>query len=291
MISPVEAILGPIVDLGKVVIGPTKTPERLSAVSSSVTSIDVPGAIRKGEIRVEEALRNVPATDVVENGSVGPVSVFMRGANSNHTLVLLDGVKLYDPISPTGAFDFTDLTLDNLERIEVVRGAQSSLYGSDAIGGLINIETKKAMNNFVNLIFDTGSFYTTHEAFEAGAYVKRLHFTVGGSQFNTKGISQAQAKDNNPERDPYERTSFSARVDYDLTDNLTVGGTFRSMLSHAKYDQFGMDVPTLNYRHETYVFSHPPPFKISLTSISSFSQGSKWKLFWQASVVGRYIKI
>lgn len=255
-ISPVEEIMGPVAELGQIIVTPTKTKERLSAASSSVTSINVADTAKKGELKVEEALRNVPGTDVAENGTNGPTSVFIRGANSNHTLVLLDGVKLYDPMSTNGALDFTDLTLDNLERIEVVRGAQSALYGSDAIGGIVNLETKKAENNFVDASFESGSYYTTNESFDMGAYVDRLHYTIGGSQFNTKGISQAEAKNNNVERDPYGRSSFSARLDYDMPADMTVGGTFRYNISHFKYDNFGVDYPNLNARHENYIFTH-----------------------------------
>lgn len=255
-VSPIETVLGPVTDLGQIVVAPTKTEERLGAASSSVTSINVSDTVKKGEIRVEEALRDIPGADVAESGVNGPTSVFLRGANSNHTLILIDGVKLYDPMSPNGAFDFTDLTLDNLERIEIVRGTQSALYGSDAIGGVVNLETRKAQNTFVNAMFESGSYYTTHESFDMGAYVDRFHYTIGGSQFNTKGISVAQAKNNNQERDPYDRTSFSARVDYDATDNLTVGGTFRYTLSHSKYDNFGTDSPYLRAEHENYHFTH-----------------------------------
>ncbi|MCX5713226.1 MAG: TonB-dependent receptor [Candidatus Omnitrophica bacterium] len=204
---------------------------------------------------VEETLRDVAGVDVSEDGYVGPTSVFLRGANSNQTLVLLDGIKMYDPISPNAAFNFAHLTLDNLESIEVLRGTQSALYGSDAIGGVINMTTRKAQNTFVNALFESGSYYTTHESFEMGAYVNRLHYTIGGSQFNTKGISQAKAKNNNPERDPYDRNSFSARMDYDITNNLTVGGTFRYTLAHFKYDQFGVDSPSICARQENHIFS------------------------------------
>jgi vitamin B12 transporter len=254
-VSPIETLLGPVTDLGKIIVSPTKTEEKLVASSSSITTIDPETAIKYGEVRVEDGLRDVSAIDVAENGVPGPVSVFIRGANSNYTLVMMDGVKLYDPISPSGAYDFTDLTLDNLGRFEVIRGNQSALYGSDAIGGVIDLETRKAMNNFVNLQFDGGSFYTTHEVAEAGAYVQRFHFTVGASQYNTKSISQARAKANNPERDPYDRTSVSARVDYDLTDKFVVGGTFRGMISHSKYDSFGQDAPSICYRHENHLFT------------------------------------
>jgi len=254
-ISPIETVLGPVTDLGQIVVAPTKTEEKIGSSSSSVTSINVSDAARIGEIKVEEGLRDVPSVDVVETGFNGQTSVFIRGAASYQTLVMLDGVKLYDPMDPNGAFNFAHLTFDNLERVEVVRGPQSALYGSDAMGGLVSMETKKAMETFANASFESGSYYTTNEAFDIGSYVNRLHFTVGGSQYNTKGISQAEAKNNNQERDPYDRTVFSARLDYDFTDNLTAGGTFRYIVAHFKYDSFGIDYPNLHATHENYSFT------------------------------------
>ncbi len=281
-ISPIEAILGPVEDLGRIVVAPTKTQEKLGSASSSVTSVKIEDTVKRGQAKLAEALRDIPATDVVEAGINGPTSVFIRGANSNHTLLLLDGVKLYDPVSTNGAFDYTDLTLDNIERLEVVRGAQSSLYGSDAIGGVVSLETKKAMNDFVEASVESGSYYTTHESFGMGAYVDNLHYTFGGSQFNTKGVSVAQAKNNNVERDPYDRTVFSSRIDYDLPANMTVGGTFRYSLSHLKYDNFGTDSPNLMARHENYNFTQYIEqklfewwmYKINLGWMVSFRQDS-----------------
>ncbi|MDO8536195.1 MAG: TonB-dependent receptor [Candidatus Omnitrophota bacterium] len=254
-ISPVETVLGPITDLGKIVVAPNKIEEKMGSSSQSITSINVSDASRIGEIKVEEGLRDVPSLDVVETGFNGQTSVFMRGAASYQTLVMLDGIKLYDPMDPNGAFNFAHLTYDNLERVEVVRGAQSALYGSDAMGGLISMETKKAMDTFANASVEAGSYYTTNEAFDIGSYISRLHFTIGGSQYNSKGISQAEAKNNNQERDPYDRTVFSARLDYDFTDNLTAGGTFRYTLAHFKYDSFGIDYPNLHATHENYSFT------------------------------------
>jgi len=254
-VSPIETILGPVTDLGQIVVSPTKTDEKIGSSSQSVTSIKISDAVRIGEIKVEEGLRDVPAVDVVETGFNGQTSVFIRGAASYQTLVMLDGVKLYDPMDPNGAFNFAHFTFDNLERVEVVRGPQSALYGSDAIGGLINMETKKANDTFVNASFESGSYFTTNESFQVGTYVDRFHYTVGGSQYNTKGISQAEAKNNNQEKDPYDRTVFSARVDYDFTDNLTTGGTFRYTLANFKYDQSGIDYFNLYARHENYSFT------------------------------------
>ena len=94
-------------------------------------------------------LRGVAGVDVVQQASPGSVtSVFMRGANSEHTKVLLDGIPMNNPADPTRRFDFGSLTVDNIERIEIVRGPQSLIYGSDAIGGVINIILKDQKNNY-----------------------------------------------------------------------------------------------------------------------------------------------
>ncbi len=85
-----------------------------------------------------------PALVVEQNGGPGTAAaVFIRGANANHTKVLIDGVDVTDPATPNGAFDFSQVLIADVARIEVLRGPQSGLYGSDAIGGVILIETKK----------------------------------------------------------------------------------------------------------------------------------------------------
>ena len=119
-------------------------PAPIEQVGSSVSVITADDIERRQYRTVGEALQGVPGLHIVQSGSKGSVtSVFSRGGNSNHTLVLLNGIEINDPGAPAGAFDFSTLTTENVERIEVIRGPQSGLYGSAALGGVINIITKK----------------------------------------------------------------------------------------------------------------------------------------------------
>ena len=130
----------------------TRVPEILVSAtrieSTLATSPDAITVVTREEIEqlqartVADVLATVPGVIVSHTGQPGAqTSVFMRGANSGHTLVLIDGVRVNNAFN--GRYDFVDLTVDNVERIEVVRGPQSTRYGSDALGGVINIVTKR----------------------------------------------------------------------------------------------------------------------------------------------------
>lgn len=127
--------------LPEVVVTATRVPMVVDTVSQSVSIIDREQIEQTQARTVEQALRELPGLDVVETGQPGgPTSVFLRGANSQQTLVLVDGVRVNDPFN--SGFNFANLPVDNIERIEVLRGPQSVLYGSEAMGGVINIVTR-----------------------------------------------------------------------------------------------------------------------------------------------------
>lgn len=128
--------------LNPVVVTATRVPTPESELGSSVTVITSEEMQRKQERTLPEALADVPGLNVVQiGGPGGTTSVFIRGANSNQTKVLIDGIDATDPA--TGTFNFEHVLTWDLDRVEIVRGPQSGLYGADAIGGVINIITKK----------------------------------------------------------------------------------------------------------------------------------------------------
>ena len=129
--------------LPEVVVSASRVPLEARAVGSAVTVITAEEIERKQVRVVSDLLREVPGIAVNRSGPVGAVTqVRIRGTEANHTLVIIDGVEINDP-STGSEFYFDDLLAADIERIEVLRGPQSALYGSDAIGGVINITTKK----------------------------------------------------------------------------------------------------------------------------------------------------
>src|SRR5690606_6048548 len=113
-------------------------------LSSSVSVINKDELLRLSSTNVIDALRQIPSLWVEEQGGPGGVtSIALRGAEANHTLVLLDGVQLNDPTNTRrGAFDLNSINIESIERIEIIRGAQSAIYGSDALAGVIHIITQ-----------------------------------------------------------------------------------------------------------------------------------------------------
>jgi vitamin B12 transporter len=125
------------------VVTATRVPSLVENIPAGVTVIDRKTIEERGYVTLVDALTAVPGLHVAQSGGPGSqASVFIRGTNSNHVLVLIDGVPVNDPADPGGAFNFGVDTLADVDRIEIVRGAMSSLYGSGAIGGVINVITK-----------------------------------------------------------------------------------------------------------------------------------------------------
>ncbi len=139
--APLRAQRPDPIEIEGLVVTATPVPVERSALGASVTLLDGAELRVRGITRVVDALRGVPGLVVARNGSFGATtSVFFRGAESDHVQVLVDGVQMNQP---GGAFDFSSLTTDDVERIEIVRGPGSALYGSDAVAGVIQVITRR----------------------------------------------------------------------------------------------------------------------------------------------------
>lgn len=230
------------------VTSPTLVPTPINQIASSITVITAAELERDQRRTVADALQTVPGLNVVDQGGPGHVtSVFIRGTNSNHTKILIDGIDASDPSTPTGAFDLGHLLTSDVERIEVLRGPQSGLYGSDAIGGVISITTKKGQGPAkVTARVEGGSFGSINSATGVSGSEGRFNYAFNFSQFHTGSIpvtpeyllppGQKRINDN------YDNKTFSTKLGVDVTENLAlnfVGRYTDATLGFTGYNSFG----------------------------------------------------
>ena len=236
---PAEEVVGRIIDLDEIVISPDKIRESSLMTASSISVISDTDIGSSQKRFVKDLITEYASVSVTQSGAYGaPAMIRIRGANPSQTLLIMDGMKVYDPASVDGAFNFAQLPFDNIQQIEITRGPQGALYGSDAIGGVINIESRKPDKPFFETGIEAGSFRTLDEYVNFGGYEKGLHYSFAYSQFNTRGISTADSVTNPSihEVDPYVRKSFAGRLDYEVRDNLTIGATLRNIYARFRYD-------------------------------------------------------
>jgi vitamin B12 transporter len=239
----------------EVVVTATRTETPISEVASSVYVIDSKTIQDKKAATVLEALRDAPGLQVVQSGADGgQTSVFLRGGNSNYTLVLIDGVRVNDPTH--GGFDFANLTTDNIERIEVIYGPQSTLYGSDAVGGVIQIITKKGKGPPHGSVFgEGGSFGTFRKGGGLSGAAGPLDYSFEASHIKTNGISKADARLGYSERDGYDNLSISSRIGMRFLENGKVDLVTRFLLSQIALDGAdpftGLPVDDPNFEQHT----------------------------------------
>ncbi|MBK5910711.1 hypothetical protein CCR85_04290 [Rhodothalassium salexigens] len=195
---------------------------------------------------VSDALRVLPGVQITQTGAVGSTtSVSLRGLPSNQTLVVQDGIVLNNPAQFGTSFNFANFDTNDVERLEVIRGAQSTLWGSDAIGGVINIVTKSGADGVAGSgFFEGGSFGT----FRGGANVRGGNDIVSGrvslSGVRVRGFSSADEANGNTEDDGYENYTVSAKGLYKPLDNLSFQTVLRYQDSQNEYDGFVNGVVT-----------------------------------------------
>ena len=235
-------------ELSTVVVTADRVGQSETAVSADTTVIDRKAIEQSQASSVSELLRSQVGVDVVSSGGIGKLtSVFLRGANSGHTLVLIDGVRV--GAATTGSFDWANLSTADIERIEIVRGAQSSLYGADAIGGVIQIFTRQGEKGTqVQLQSEAGSYATISGMMQLrGKTAAGISYALTSDGVKTNGISVAA---NGTENDPYRRTTLSGRVNIPVGEgelNLIA----RSVRGHSSLDGGFPFGDVLNYTNAT----------------------------------------
>lgn len=219
-------------EVDEVIVTATRLPAPLD-ITPGATVIDEARIEASGAIFVSDLLSEVPGVSLYSQGAPGGVtSVRLRGAGQDKTLVLLDGVALNDPSQPAGGFDFAGLDLADIARIEVLNGPQGSIWGSDAIGGVIALTRRELDGARVNL--EAGSLDTLNANAAIGVVGARGSFGVSLSAFQTDGVSRAAT---GTERDGFESVSGGLNGRTTL-GAITLDGRIRYNRSQADLDGY-----------------------------------------------------
>jgi len=225
----------------EVTVTATRVPTELRQIGQSLTLITAEDIEAQGARDVLQILETVPGFNVARSGSFGgQSSVFVRGGESDFNLVLIDGVQVNQP---GGFFDFADLTTTNIERIEIVRGPSSVLYGADAMTSTIHIITRKGEGKpSGNLRFEGGTYntYLVRGAIQGKA--EKLHYTLGGHYSQSDGLYELNNQ--------YDKLELSANTAFDLNSSSSISGNVRYLDSqyHFPTDGTGAVVDPNDFR-------------------------------------------
>lgn len=238
-LTPIGALQASPLTLQQQVVTSTRTEQAASASIAALTVIDRQQIERSQAQSVPELLQRLPGISLVNNGGPGKsTALYMRGSNSNHVLVLIDGIKVGSVTS--GGAALQDLPVELIERIEVVRGPRSSLYGSEAIGGVIQIFTRKGDGQGAKPFFSAG--YGTHDSYQGSAGVSggagNGWYSLATSSADGDGLNvkTADASGYEDDSDGYRNLSGSLRAGYHFDSGLELDGSLLQSRAHSDFD-------------------------------------------------------
>jgi vitamin B12 transporter len=300
--------------LSDIIISATGTRTSSMHLANSVTVIDSAEINRREKISLLDLLKSEYGLSYITQGYPGASFVTIRGGGTGHTLVLIDGIEMNMPTDPGNTFDFSTVTTENVERIEILRGPQSTLYGGDALAGVINIFTKSGSKGLrLNLSSEGGSYNTYRGSAGLSGGTDILNFNINYGRVTSEGYSSAAERFGNTERDGFRNSTISARGGVQIDSLIGFDVRFHFTKVNADLDRFGGeggDDPTYladteesglrgsfnstlfniweqtiglsyNRNFRKYRFDETPLF---ISSSSSRYDGNKIKFDWQNNI-------
>jgi vitamin B12 transporter len=230
--------------LNDVVITATRTASNTIELANSISVIDSAEIVNKNSFNTFDAIKNEYGISFTQQGGKASVSnIYIRGGSPSQSLVIIDGVEVNMPNDPSNFYNFFSLPLDNTSRIEVLRGPQSTLYGSDALTGVINIITLKGKGKPVfNFGFEGGSYNSYKGTITSLGAVENFNYSIALSRTKSDGYSAASENYNsNPdspyERDGYQLDNFNTILGYDFSKSFSADLVIRYNNSSTELDQ------------------------------------------------------
>ena len=233
-------------DIPIIVIAPGKTPQSLSTVGSSVTVIDSDKINESSHFSLANIIDDSStSTNMFQAGGLGAnTGIQLRGLEKRYSTVYIDGVKMLDPSSSDGSFYMENVMKNSIDRVEILKGTQSSLYGSNAIGGTIHIFTKKGREgNHSNFVIENGSNNTKNFTYSVDGADDKFHYYLGLNKLLTHGIS---AMNDNNENDQYRNDGIVGNFGYKINDNFKIENSFRYADTFYEYDAVNSSYADIN---------------------------------------------
>ncbi len=232
-------------DLAEITIYSNAEETELEKSGSTVEVVTKKDLQATGETRVADYLSALPGISVTTNGGIGnATSLRVRGLSGRYLGVYVDGIDVNDPASSQISFDFGSLMTSDVSRIEVLKGTQSALYGSEAIGGVINITTNRATENgtFHSVELEYGSYDTVRSSYNLSTKTDRAELAFTLSHLKTDGFSAADENAGNTEADGHESKRLSFSGAYNLSDTVRIGMSGFWQDSSSQYDEYAFGV-------------------------------------------------
>ncbi len=263
-----------------IIVTATRTAQTADDSLASVTVITQKQIEQRQANDIPELLNGIQGIDISNTGGLGKsTSIYMRGTNASHVLVLIDGIRIGS--ATLGTASLQSIPISQVERIEIVRGPRTSLYGSDAIGGVIQIFTKKVKSNNTNLSIGYGSRNTTKLSAGFNTTKENSQFSVNVGYLKTDGFNALKTSD--PDKDGYKNTSVSANYKYQFSKQSYLTATFLRAEGNNQYDDsftianvvdadFVQQVAGVNY-----VFSALKGWQVSLKVNQNQDKSSNFK--------------
>ena len=248
-------------ELDELIVSALRMPGEASKTTSAVTALDPRELEHRGVLDLRQALNEVPGVNATStSGQTGAIgSVFIRGTTTSYSQLVVDGVRLSDSTAPSGNF-FSGARLDDLGRIEVLRGAQAAIHGGEAVGGVIWLETARGDGDpKTRLRIEGGSFDSLNGFLSHSGKEGPFSWFLGGGYDGTHNDDVLQ---------DFDQARAALRMEWAQTENLTLGMTYRALDSRFQYDFSGRTptTPTANSPPSTRMpDSRPDGWLVSLS--------------------------
>lgn len=244
--------------LGEVVVTASRSPKKISEIGKVARVITAETLSRSQGRTLPEVLNNIAGITIGGNGNnPGDVkSVYLRGASAANTLILIDGIPVNDASEITGEYNIAAIPVDQVERVEILKGGNSTLYGSDAVAGVINIITKKGAGKLSASVLATGGSYDTYkQVLGLNGVIGTTSVSFNASNLDSKSFSTAAPGkgETNFDKDGFHQKSISLNLGQQINDKFALTGNFQGNNNQADLDN-GAFVDAKNYTYSKTAF-------------------------------------